>query len=431
MNDFLLKPILFFITLLLVAGCAETPVKVAVPNPSDSPSQSFVKNPPVVIHQDKPETPFYLETPFFNNPPIAAKNSESTLLYPTQFSAMSGWTTDNHLAAFTAFRQSCQRWKKMPAGHVMAGIFDFGNVSDWAQLCEIPVAAGEERQFFEQWFKPYAIVENGNAAGLFTGYYLPELHGSYTRSERYHVPIYRTPDDLVSIGKKSGRRINGRLVPHYDRASIYNGALENKNLELVWVDDEVDAYFMDVQGSGRILLEDGSVMGLGYAAKNGHGYFAIGTELVNRGEISKEDISMQTIRTWIKQHPQEGFELMKKNPSFVFFRVTSGESSVGPTGAMGVPLTAERSLAVDRHYLPLGIPIWLNAQHPSSGNSLQRLVMAQDTGGAIKGAIRGDFYWGQGAQAGELAGIMKSKGQFYVLLPRHLYSESTAEVVQQ
>ena len=266
---------------------------------------------------------------------------------------------------------------------------------------------GEERQFFEKWFKPYAVVDSGSANGLFTGYYLPELHGSFTKTERYRFPIYRTPSDASSRGKS--------------RAEIYDGALENKNLELVWVDDDVDAYFMDVQGSGRILMDDGSVKGVGYAGKNGRSYFAIGKELVDRGEIAKADISMQTIRSWIKQHPDEGKTLMRKNASYVFFRFTPGEASIGPTGAMGVPLTAQRSLAVDRQYLPMGIPIWLNAQHPKGQQRLQRLVMAQDTGGAIKGAVRGDFYWGQGAQAGEMAGPMKSKGRFYLLLPSNLY----------
>jgi membrane-bound lytic murein transglycosylase A len=431
MNDFFYKPILFFTALLLVAGCSQAPVKVTVPGGSGTTSRPIVNNSVANNKHENLDGPFNLETPFFSGTPIGAKKSATTQLYPTQFNDLSGWANDNHVEAFAAFRQSCNRWQKMPSGHVMAGVFDLGSVADWAELCAIPVSAGEERQFFEKWFKPYAIVENGNPAGLFTGYYLPELHGSYTRTERYRVPIYRTPDDLVNVGKKSGRMVGGRLVPHYDRAAIYNGALEGLGLELVWVDDEVDAYFMDVQGSGRIIMEDGSVLGVGYAAKNGHGYFAIGKDLVDRGEIAKADISMQTIRAWIKQHPQEGFELMKKNPSYVFFRATSGETSVGPTGAMGVPLTAQRSLAVDRHYLPLGVPIWLNAQHPNPGQRLQRLVMAQDTGGAIKGAVRGDFYWGQGEQAGELAGTMKSQGQFYLLLPRHLYGGSSDDMAQQ
>jgi membrane-bound lytic murein transglycosylase A len=400
MNQSLLKQILFFSAALFIAGCTETPVKLATPGGAGAPQ------PIAVVTED-------LDPPFSGNP-IDAKSAASAQLYPSQFNALSGWANDNHAEALVAFRQSCKRWQKMPVGRVMSGAFDLGSVADWAQLCAIPVAQGEERQFFEKWFKPYAVVENGSAHGLFTGYYLPELHGSLTRSERYRFPIYRTPEDSVSKSQS--------------RAAIYDGALENKGLELVWVDDEVDAYFMDVQGSGRIIMEDGSVKGVGYAGKNGRSYFAIGKELVDKGEIAKANISMQTIRSWIKQHPTEGHELMKKNASYVFFRFTSGEASIGPTGAMGVPLTAQRSLAIDRHYLPLGIPVWLNAQHPQGSQRLQRLMMAQDTGGAIKGAVRGDFYWGQGTQAGELAGPMKSKGRFYVLLPRNLYGESSNEV---
>jgi membrane-bound lytic murein transglycosylase A len=393
MKYFFSRLILLFIAALFVVGCSQSPVRITKPGGEGSfPVNSGNLDPP------------------FSGIPIEAKTSASAQLYPSQFSALSGWYNDDHSEAFSAFRQSCKRWKKMSPGREMSGAFDLGSIADWQQLCSIPVAAGEERQFFETWFKPFAVVDNGHQQGLFTGYYLPELHGSYTRSERYHVPIYRLPSDSSARSQS--------------RAAIYDGALEDRGLELVWVDDEIDAYFMDVQGSGRIIMEDGTVKGVGYAGKNGHRYFAIGKDLVDRGEIAKADISMQTIRAWIKQHPDQGRELMRKNPSYVFFRFTSAESSVGPVGAMGVPLTAQRSLAVDKRYLPLGVPIWLNAQHPEGGKRLQRLVMAQDTGGAIKGAVRGDFYWGQGEQAGEMAGVMKSKGQFYVLLPRNLYGDS-------
>jgi membrane-bound lytic murein transglycosylase A len=401
MNYSLFKQILFFVIMLLMAGCTQIPIKTVQPGGSGV----LVITTEVTAEDTDPP---------FSGRPIDGKISAAVQLYPSQFDVLSGWRTDNHGEAFSAFRHSCKRWQKMPASKTMSGVFDLGSVADWASLCQITVNPGEERQFFERWFKPYAVVDNGSEQGLFTGYYLPELHGSYTRSERYRFPIYRTPNDAVSRSKS--------------RAEIYDGALENKNLELVWVDDDVDAYFMDVQGSGRILMEDGSVKGVGYAGKNGHSYFAIGKELVDRGIVAKSDISMQTIRTWIKQHPDEGRELMKKNASYVFFRFTSGEASIGPTGAMGVPLTAQRSLAVDKHYLPLGIPIWLNVQHPKGQQRLQRLVIAQDTGGAIKGAVRGDFYWGQGEQAGEMAGVMKSRGRFYLLLPRNLYGDTSDKV---
>jgi membrane-bound lytic murein transglycosylase A len=393
---------IFFLAIFLLNGCSEAPVKIKTAGGNGSHS---------IIVDDVED--YSLVT---QGSPILAKTAASLQLHPSHFNALTGWEQDNHSEAFTAFRQSCNRWRKMPAGKAMSGAFDFGTVSNWAKLCTISVNEGEEKQFFEKWFRPYAVADNGNVKGLFTGYYLPELHGSSMRSERYNVPIYRKPSGSAA---------------HYDRASIYAGALEGKGLELVWVDDLVDAYFMDVQGSGRIIMEDGTVKGVGYAGKNGRAYFAIGKALVDRGEIAKADISMQTIRAWIKQHPDEGLQLMKRNASYVFFRLTEGDPNVGPVGAMGVPLTAQRSLAVDRHFLPLGIPIWLNAQHPAGEQRLKRLVMAQDTGGAIKGAIRGDFYWGQGDKAGEMAGPMKSKGRFYVLLPRDLYGDSGDEVASR
>jgi len=398
-----MKKIIPFLALaLLLAGCSETPIKQA---------GGLGTHTLPILQPDTAEAEDY--SLVYDGRPIPAKTSSAVQLYPSKFSQLAGWEQDNHSEAMIAFRQSCQRWRKMPAGKTMAGAFNLGSLADWGKLCAISVGSGEEKQFFETWFRPYAVAENGDTKGLFTGYFLPELHGSYSRSERYNVPIYRQP--------------SGKLA-HYSRTQIYDGALEGQGLELLWVDDLVDAFFMDVQGSGRIIMEDGSVKGVGYAGKNGKSYFAIGKELVDRGEIAKADVSMQTIRQWIKQHPDEGVQLMKKNASYVYFRFTDGNPSVGPTGAMGVPLTAQRSLAVDRHFLPLGIPIWLDAQHPAGGQRLKRLVMAQDTGGAIKGAVRGDFYWGQGSEAGQLAGPMKSRGRFYLLLPRDLYGDSSAEV---
>jgi membrane-bound lytic murein transglycosylase A len=397
------KYALFILGFLLLTSCSEQPIVASIPGGGHGTE--------INIDQDSPVL----------GSPIRIKNSDSLLLYPAEFDSLPGWTEDDHVAAFSAFRHSCKRWSTMPSDKTMAGIYELGHVSDWQTICDMPTKSGEERLFFEKWFKPYAVEEQGSFNGLFTGYYLPELHGSLTKTERYNVPIYRKPDDLVTVGKKSGRMVNGHLEPYYDRRAINEGALEDKDLELLWVDDAVDAYFMEVQGSGRVLMEDGSVKTVGYAAKNGRGYFAIGKELVDRGIIPREQVSMQTIRDWIKSHPAEGQELMQKNASYVFFHFTSHDASQWPVGAMGVPLTTQRSLAIDRHYLPLGIPIWLDAEHPQGGKRLKRLVVAQDTGGAIKGAIRGDFYCGQGSKAAEMAGPMKSKGRFYLLVPRTVY----------
>ncbi len=382
---------------LLVAGCSETPV-INQPTVYNPPIK-----PPVTSRQPSEVGQAGASTPVIIGAPIGTRVG-GIQLYPSDFNVLPGWETEDHATALKAFQNSCKHWRKMSPSKTLSGSFDLGSIGDWQAVCSKPVRLGQEKQFFEQWFKPYAVSENGNFDGLFTGYYLPELHGSYQQSARYNVPIYRMPS-----GGLRG----------YSRAQIKSGALANKGLELLWVDNEIDAFFMEVQGSGRVIMEDGSVRGLGFAGGNGHAYYAIGKTLVDNGEISKEDISMQTIRAWIEQHPVEGEQLMLSNTSYVYFRFTPADPNVGPSGAMAVPLTPQHSLAVDRRHLPLGIPIWLDAEHPVQGR-LRRLVMAQDTGGAIKGAIRGDVYWGQGEKASSLAGPMKSRGFFFLLVPRSI-----------
>jgi membrane-bound lytic murein transglycosylase A len=241
------------------------------------------------------------------------------------------------------------------------------------------------------------------------------------------VPLYRKPDDLVMVdlgefrenlkGERiAGRVIDGRLRPYEDRTRIEGGALKGRDLEMVWVDDPVDAFFLHIQGSGRITLEDGSVMRVGYAGQNGHPYIAVGRELIARGVLTKENVSMQSIREWLHANPGEASGLMNKNPSFVFFRPLDGE---GPLGAQGVALTPGRSLAVDRSFVPYGLPVWLDAQDPLDGAArVRRLMVAQDTGGAIRGPVRGDVFWGHGADAELRAGRMKSPGRYYLLIPR-------------
>lgn len=353
-------------------------------------------------------------------PPINVKNDGSVLLYPTEFTYLAGWNSDNHAAAFSSFQRSCESWRLQPDGRILSGVFELGRIGDWKQLCGISVRSGEEKQFFEEWFRPYAVADNTGFEGLFTGYYLPELHGSYQKTSRYRVPIYGIPKDLVKRGQQVGRMVKGQFLPYYDRAEITAGALNGKNAELLWVDNDIEAFFMEVQGSGRVVMEDGHIQGLGFAGKNGREYYAIGKTLVDKGIIPREQISMQSIRAWIESHPDEGRQLMLQNQSVVFFRLTDAKPSEGPIGTMSTPLTAGYSLAVDKNYLPLGVPLWLDAEHPAGSQRLRRLVMAQDTGGAIKGVIRGDVYWGQGQQAGELAGVMKSKGRFFLLVPRHI-----------
>jgi membrane-bound lytic murein transglycosylase A len=213
---------------------------------------------------------------------------------------------------------------------------------------------------------------------------------------------------------------NGKLVPYYDRAEISAGALLGKNAELLWVDNEIDAFFMEIQGSGKVILENGHEQGLSFAGKNGRNYYAIGRWLVEKGYVPLEQISMQTIRNWIINHPEQGQSLMQKNQCAVFFRLSDTQQNNAPVGTMNTPLTAGYSLAVDNSFLPLGLPLWLDLSPISGEQRIRRLVMAQDTGGAIKGLIRGDVFWGQGVQAGEKAGQMKSTGRFFMLVPKYL-----------
>lgn len=370
------------------------------------------------INSGKPN--IIAEPPIKLGPAMPLQQDSSVLVYPAEFNDLPGWAQDDHAMAFSAFQRSCATWRKQPDQQTLSGIFNLGTIGDWKRLCSQSVNRGEEKHFFEQWFKPYAVSIGGNFDGLFTGYYLPELHGSYRPSVRYHVPIYGVPKDLVKRGNEIGRLVKGKLQAYYDRSAIAAGALSGHQLELLWVDSEIDAFFMEVQGSGRVVMEDGSVRALGYAEKNGRAYYPIGRTLIDNGEIAREDISMQSIRAWILQHPQQGRALMLQNPSYVFFKFNDKTLNEGPVGSMAVPLTAGYSLAVDRHFLPMGVPLWLDAEHPGGEHRLRRLVMAQDTGGAIKGLIRGDVYWGQGNQAADWAGIMKSKGRYFLLVPKHV-----------
>lgn len=344
----------------------------------------------------------------------------------TDFPALPGWRNDDQGAALVAFRASCARLMSLPADRAL-GIG--GRAADWQAPCRAAasVAPGQARGFFETWFRPYAGADNDKPDGLFTGYYEPELKGSLTLGGRYRWPLYRRPGDLVSVdlglfrpdlkGETiAGKLAGGRLVPYDDRTRIEDGSLAGKGLELAWVDDPVSAFFLQIQGSGRIDLPDGRVLRVGYAGQNGRPYVAIGRTLVQRGDLAQDAVTMQTIRAWLEAHPGEAARsIMDSNPSYVFFRVLQGP---GPLGAEGVPLTAGRSLAVDPRFVPYGMPIWLDAAAPSGPGRLERLMVAQDTGGAIRGPVRGDVFWGHGAEAEAASGVMKSPGRWYLLLPR-------------
>lgn len=285
---------------------------------------------------------------------------------------------------------------------------------------------------FQAW--PLRDAQGGNE-GLITGYYEPLLTGSRRRESPRQAPLYARPADLLTIDlaavepRLAGLRLRGRVqgtrvVPYPSRGEIET-ARPLAGSELVWVDDPIDAFFLEIQGSGRVRLRDGTMMRVGYADQNGHPYRAIGRTLIDRGALKPEETNGPAIRRWLRDNPNEAAEVMRSNPSVVFFRelpappaVAPGEPEAGPPGSLGVPLTALRSLAVDRSVVPLGSLVWVDTTHPIENRPLQRMMVAQDTGGAITGAIRADVFWGFGAEAEKAAGLLRHRGRLWMLWPR-------------
>ena len=332
--------------------------------------------------------------------------------------------------ALGALRRSCARLLASGDDKIVGPDGVGGKVADWRAPCAglAQLAATDDataRVFFETWFQPFLVTEDGKDQGVFTGYYEAELKADTKPNGRYRVPLYRRPPDLVSASLGQfradlegesivGRVEESRLVPYFSRAAIDAGVLAGRGLELLWADDPVDVFFLHVQGSGRVTLPDGSGLRVGFAASNGLPFYAIGRAMIEEKHL-KGDFSMQAIRDWLRANPEKAEEMMQRNRRFIFFRTIKGE---GPIGAQGVALTAERSLAVDPAFLPLGAPVYLDTTWPGSSRPLQRLMIAQDTGNAIKGAIRGDFFWGFGEAALAQAGRMKQAGRYFLLLPK-------------
>jgi membrane-bound lytic murein transglycosylase A len=340
-------------------------------------------------------------------------------LEPSDWSALTGWADDDIVPAWDAFLKSCGVLK---------------NQVLWRETCtQADAMRGENvaalRQFFENRFIPHQVLNpDGSGNGLITGYYEPLLRGSRTRSGKYRYPLYATPDELLVIDLSTvypelkNMRLRGRLqgrkvVPYYSRGEIESDPARLQGKELFWVDDAVDLFFLQVQGSGRVKLENGETVRVGYAEQNGHPYKSIGRLLVERGELSVVEASMQGIRAWGERNPAKLGALLRENASFVFFRELPS-ASPGPLGSLGVPLTAGRSLAVDTRIIPQGAPVFLATTWPATDRQLSRLMVAQDTGGAIKGNVRADFFWGFGAEAGDQAGKMRQQGKLWVLMPK-------------
>jgi len=364
----------------------------------------------------------------FPLPAPEEKAPEELVLKKVPLAGLSDWRAGRQAEVLGAFVRSCDKFAQQPGGRSLGADGIAGTMADWRQVCLAAKAAPQDddeaaRRYFEKWFDAYEV----QGEGLFTGYYEASLRGSRVPGGRYRVPLYQRPDELVLVdlgkfdpewkGKRTaGTVVNGRLQPFADRSAIRNGALAGKGLELVWVDDPVDAFFLQVQGSGRVVLNDGGVMRVGYDGHNGHRYTSIGKEMIERGYLEREKVSLQTIRGWLAAHPEKIQEILDVNRSFIFFRQLTGE---GPVGSQGVALTPDRSLAVDRRFIPMGVPIWLETTDPiDPALPLRRLMVAQDTGGAIKGPVRGDVFFGAGALAEQRAGRMKQTGRYTLLLPK-------------
>ncbi len=331
---------------------------------------------------------------------------------------MKGWREDNLQQAWPAFLAGCAGLKSQPVWQAVC-----------AQATSLTDTSRESiRRFFESRFTPYQVMNaDGSDNGLVTGYYEPLLRGSRKRTPSYRYPVYATPDDLLVVDlselypdmknmRLRGRIEGRRVVPYFNRAQIESGSAPVTGKEIVWVADAVDLFFLQIQGSGRVRLDNGEMVRLGYADQNGHPYRSIGRLLVDRGDLPLERASMQGIKAWAAQNPDRLQELLNYNGSYVFFREMPADLP-GPLGALGIPLTAQRSVAVDPRFVPLGAPLFLATTMPNARTPLNRLMFAQDTGGAIRGAVRADFFWGFGDEAGAQAGRMRQNGRMWVLLP--------------
>jgi membrane-bound lytic murein transglycosylase A len=367
-------------------------------------------------------------------------------LRPVAFAALPGWDADHAAEALPALTRTCARFAKLPPGRSVDRAGLAGTIADWKLACAAlaAVPAGDDaatRATLEAWFAPFSVLAAGSdGTGIFTGYNEYELKGSRTPDPAYPTPLYGIPDDMVTVelgdfradykGQSVVGRVDGRkLKPYWSRADITKGALAGKGQELFWVESPVELYFLQVQGSGVLELPDGSTVRIGYAAQNGQPLTLVGRTLVEMGAIPRKEVSMQTIRAWLNAHPDQAQQVIDKDRSYVFFRVTNADGAIG---SLGVVLTAGRSLAIDPAYMPLGAPLWLDTTWPNgtkqAGQPLQRLMVAQDTGGGIKGVVRGDVFWGTGEPALAVAGFMNQSGRYFLLLPKPV-AEKRREVI--
>jgi membrane-bound lytic murein transglycosylase A len=328
-------------------------------------------------------------------------------LVPINFESLDGWEFDDHHEALAAFKRSCDVFEKYPESKVISSAA--GKAGEWQRICWAArkTDPDEAQRFFESYFIPYKVTFKGDSTGLFTGYYESTLKGSRTRHGRYQYPIYRMPRGLS---------------PKPSRKQIEMGALKGRGLEICYVNDPVALFSMHIQGSARVVLNNGEIIRTVYAGQNGHKYVAIGRTLEKKGYMDGPSINAESIKQWLRANPDKAREIMWANPSFIFHREVNIPGADGPIGAQGIPISPLRTLAVDRRFIPYGVPLWLETTYPESPATrpgfMRRLMIAQDTGGSIKGAVRGDVFFGHGKGAEVASGFMRQQGSYYMLLPR-------------
>jgi membrane-bound lytic murein transglycosylase A len=403
--------------LVVIGACSAPPTAVTEKPVSTAPPPQARPAEPSPPPVPAPQAPHVTE-PGTKSAPATTPPASGVSYRATTFADLPGWRDDAALEAWPAFVASCAA---------------LANREGWRDACAAasrasPANAESVRRFFEQYFRVWQVASaEGAQDGLITGYYEPLLRGSRKPGGRYRHPLYTVPDDLIAVDLADaqpdirGLRLRGRLegrriVPYYDRAQIENGAAPLKGKELLWVDDAIDLFFLHVQGSGRIALDTGETVRVGYADQNGYPNKSIGRTLVERGELTLDQASMQGIKAWARERPSELAALLNTNPSYVFFRELPGAGN-GPPGSLGVPLTPRRSVAVDTRYVPPGAPVYIATTWPNTAKPLNRLMLAQDTGSAIRGAVRADFFWGYGEAAAREAGRMKQRLKMWILLP--------------
>lgn len=363
--------------------------------------------------------------------------SLSPVLVPVSFSELPAWQNDKGIsAALDAFSRSARqaRVKSYRSGSLGIRFEAFAEAYQRAASLDRTVSDADARMFFETFFRPFRVMPENGAAPLVTGFYEPEAEASLTKSERFNQPLHRCPNDLVEVEDPAAisgwdpnfrfaRQSDGELSQYFDRQAIDSGVLDGRGLELCWLDSQVDAFFIHVQGAACLSLTDGRKMRVTYCAKSGHPFTGIGRKLAEMGEIPLEQVTMQTIRQWLAQHPERIKETLWKNQSYIFFQESEhGDPHLGPVAAAKVQLTPGRSVAVDRNLHTFGTPVFIDAPalEPVFSEPFRRLMIAQDTGTAIVGAARGDLFTGTGHEAGELAGVIRHHATFHVLVPRGL-----------